>query len=94
MTRVLEVEENGTLTLPPDVIGNAKPHTRFVLETHGTSLTLRPTEERAARTKRSRKQHTDPLKSWEEERRKLTEELGKAWPNGVSVVDVISEMRR
>jgi hypothetical protein len=31
---------------------------------------------------------------WEQERNALTEDLGKAWPEGVSVDSVFAEMRR
>jgi hypothetical protein len=94
MTRILEVEENGTLTLPSDVLDNARAHTQYILETHGKRLTLRPVVMGTAQPKKSHKRQADAAKKWEEERRKLTEELGQVWPEGVSVVDVISEMRR
>lgn len=42
MSLIVEVNEDGALTLPPDVIGNHKPHARFVVESVGETLTLRP----------------------------------------------------
>jgi hypothetical protein len=42
MNLILEVNEDGALTLPPEAIGNAKPHARFVVESQGEALTLRP----------------------------------------------------
>lgn len=42
MNLIVEVNEDGVLTLPPEAIGNAKPHARFVVESQGETLTLRP----------------------------------------------------
>lgn len=42
MSLIVEVNEDGVLTLPPEAIGNAKPHARFVVESQGETLTLRP----------------------------------------------------
>ena len=36
------LNEDGALTLPPEAIGNAKPHARFVLRQHGGLLVLQP----------------------------------------------------
>ncbi len=94
MTRVIEVEEDGTLTLPSDIIGYAKPHTQYVVEAESNLLTLRPVTVKPARSKKPRSKRNMSLQMWEEERRRLTEELRQVWPEGVSVEDVISEMRR
>jgi hypothetical protein len=94
MTRILEVEEDGTLTLPSDVLGNVQPHTRYVLETSGTELTLRPEPAEATRPKKPRKRTKISIESWEQNRQKLAEDLAKAWPQGLSAVDAVSEIRR
>jgi hypothetical protein len=97
MTRILEVEADGTLTLPPDVLGNARPHSRYVLETQGERLTLRPettTPDKPETSPKPKTKRERSIERWEKERQKLAEELGKVWPEGVSAVDVISEMRR
>ena len=94
MIRILEVEENGTLTLPSEVLENAPPHSRYILETHGKNLLLRPETEKPVAPRKPRKQQKPSWEEWEKERDALSEELSKAWPEGVSVTDVISEMRR
>lgn len=94
MTRILEVEEDGTLTLPADVLGHARPHTRYVLETNGSRLILQPEPAESAKPRKLRRKRTLSPEEWEKERQKLTEKLSKVWPKGVPVVDVISEMRR
>jgi hypothetical protein len=94
MTRILEVEENGTLTLPSDALENAPPRSRYVLETDGRNLLLRPETEKPAATRKRRKQSKLSWEEWERERDALSVELSKVWPEGVSATDVISEMRR
>jgi hypothetical protein len=42
MSLIVEVNEDGALILPPEAVGNAKPHARFVVESVGEKLTLRP----------------------------------------------------
>jgi hypothetical protein len=45
MSLIVEVNEDGALTLPPEAIGNAKPRARFIVESLGEALTLRPEKE-------------------------------------------------
>jgi hypothetical protein len=94
MTRILEVEENGTLTLSAEILDNAPPHTRYVLETSGGQLTLRPEHEKSKSRPTSRKKRASSWEAWEKERDAVAAELSKIWPEGVSAADVISEMRR
>ena len=42
MTRVVETNDSGSLTIPPDPLGEARPHTRFIVEAIGDALMLRP----------------------------------------------------
>ncbi|HMV50374.1 MAG TPA: hypothetical protein PLD20_08595 [Blastocatellia bacterium] len=42
MSLIVEVNEDGVLTLPPEAIGNAKPHARFVLSRHKGFFVLQP----------------------------------------------------
>ena len=93
MTRLLEVEENGTLTLTAEVLGKVKPHTRYRVETRGTQLTLQPESPAPPQPRAQRKTQVPSTENWEQECQALSEELGKVWPEGVSVVEVIAEMR-
>ncbi|MEK7404431.1 MAG: hypothetical protein AAB225_04935 [Acidobacteriota bacterium] len=63
MARWLEVDGDGALTVPPEVLGPVKRHTRYSAEQHGDVLLLRPErgepfwasatpEQRAARFRR------------------------------------------
>jgi hypothetical protein len=45
MEQVVEVNEDGALYLPAELIGHAEPHTRFVVEPQGEALLLRPEAE-------------------------------------------------
>jgi hypothetical protein len=42
MSEVLEVDAEGWLHLPPALLGNVKPQTRYVVEVQGDTLILRP----------------------------------------------------
>jgi hypothetical protein len=42
MSEVLEVDAEGSLRLPAELLGNAKPHTRYVVDIQGDTLILRP----------------------------------------------------
>ena len=42
MSEVLEVDAEGSLRLPAELLGNAKPHTRYLVDIQGDTLILRP----------------------------------------------------
>jgi DNA-binding transcriptional regulator/RsmH inhibitor MraZ len=86
MTRVIETDEAGRLTLPPELLGEAKPHSRYTVETAGTKLILESEE--------ALLQRQGAYEEWEKEWRAVQEQVGKSWPAGVSAADVVSEMRR
>ncbi|MDO8585475.1 MAG: hypothetical protein Q7T82_00365 [Armatimonadota bacterium] len=44
MGEMVEVNDEGNLVLPQKTIGSVDPHTRYVVEFHGKSITLRPVE--------------------------------------------------
>ena len=77
--RMLEADETGMLIIPAELLGYPKPNTRFVVERIGGKTFIEPEPV-----------EDDWLKQW----RELAEAIGKVWPEGVSAVDVVSEMRR
>ncbi len=88
MTKVIEVDEAGRLVLPPEMLGEAKPYARYVVATEGSTLVVQPEE---TGTAGSEQQTPD---QWMQSLRELSEEVGKAWPAGLSAVDAVSEQRR
>jgi hypothetical protein len=40
MGKIIEVDEKGGLYLPPEVLGDAQPHTRYILHGQNGTLTL------------------------------------------------------
>ena len=40
MTKVLEADENGALTIPPELLSNSAPHARFSIDARGDQLIL------------------------------------------------------
>ena len=42
MNRIVETNEEGAIHLSPELLGEPKPHTRYVVEVDGDILTLRP----------------------------------------------------
>lgn len=79
MGQVIEADEQGLLRVPVAMLGVVQPHGRYVVEVVGKKLTVEPEPA-----------EDEWLKQW----RELAEEIGKVWPEGVSAVDVVSEMRR
>lgn len=90
MTQVIETDEEGRLVLPAELLGEAKPHTRYTVESLGTKLILGLEATDADGTQKSAEVTPD---EWMRQWRELSEEIGKVWPEGVSAVDVVSEMR-
>jgi len=91
MTQVIETDEAGRLVLPPELLGEAKPHARYAVETTGTGLIVRPEVPDTEVPPASDQASSD---EWMRQWRELSEEIGEVWPKGVSAVDVVSEMRR
>ena len=89
MTLILEVGEDGILSIPADILDDAI--TRYAVT--GTGETLQ-----------SRRVAADPEivdsgagaggEPWERERASLARRIGAAWPEGVSAADAVSETRR
>ncbi len=88
MTRVIETDAEGRLVLPAEVLGDAKPHSKFVIEGNGSRLGVYP--ESAAPAKN---QAMTP-EEWETHWKLVQQEMAKVWPEGLSSAQVISEMRR
>jgi hypothetical protein len=87
MTKILEVNEDGSLMIPADLLNGAEPHQRYTAESEGKNLLLRPESESVPIEK------LDP----EELRRRwidLSDRVGRLWPANTTAADVISEMRR
>ena len=45
MNQVVEINEEGVLSLPAEVLEQVKPHKRFVVEVHNGTLVLHPESE-------------------------------------------------
>jgi hypothetical protein len=81
---VLEVSENGTLTVPAEALGGAGPKARFRVEERDGGLLLR--EEAPS----------DSLspEEWWERFQQYSEAVSEAWNSDKSAAEIISEMRR
>ena len=93
MTTVLEVNDAGVLLLPAELLGDAKPHTRYVVETRDAELVLRPESANATPKKPRRKKtqsHEEYMRHWAG----LAEQIGRAWGGDKSAAETVSEMRR
>ena len=86
MGQVIEADEQGLLRVPVDMLGAVQPHGRYVVEVVGKKLVVEPEE--------TAEQRQEAYEQWKHEWDALTEEISEAWPEGVSPVDVVSEMRR
>ena len=45
MTQVIETDEKGRLVLSPELLGEARPHTRYTVEVNGARFVVEPEEE-------------------------------------------------
>lgn len=86
MTYILETQENGTLTLPSDVLGSPKPHTRYVIEKQGERVTIQP--EAAMPTPAPSAE--DWLDAW----KALSQDISRASTPEKSALEILWEMRR
>lgn len=64
MTEILEVDPQGVLHLPPEVLGHAKPRTRYVVESQGSILVLRPEKEPPFWQTAMPKERADAFRQW------------------------------
>ncbi len=94
MSRVIVSDERGALHIEPDMLGEARPNTRYVVEAGAEGLTVRPEVSASSTNGAGVAEGKLSPEEWERMRDELTELLTAVWPQGVSVVDVISEMRR
>ena len=63
MSQVVELDEQGALLLPPDVLARVRPHTRFLVEVQGETLLLHP-EEPSTQTMLSPTAHAEAIRHW------------------------------
>ena len=87
MATVLHVRKDGSLLIPPEVLGRPDPDTEYTAETAGREVILH------------RHLPTDPAgaESWETWLRDwdgLAQDVGAAWRSDKSAAEVVSEMRR
>ena len=86
MGQVIKADEQGRLLVPAELFADAQPHKRYVVETAGKEMFIKPEE--------TPEQRQQAYEEWKRGWDALTEEISKVWPEGVSAVDVVSEMRR
>ncbi len=94
-SQVIETDDFGRLVIPAELLGTAKPHTRFVIETDGEAFVIQP---EVVQFQEDSQELTDEKQltneNWERQWKIAQEQVSKSWPAGVSATDVISEMRR
>lgn len=88
MTRVVEADETGRLVLTPEMLGEARPHGRYVIEENGDRLGIYPEDTPTTETKKMTPEE------WETHWKLVQQLMCDSWPVGLSAADVISEMRR
>lgn len=77
MSQIVEVNEDGALYLSAEVLGNAKPRTRYEVKTHGKMLVLvrvvdvesRPSAERPFYETATPEQRAEAFRQWANEER-------------------------
>jgi hypothetical protein len=64
MSRVVVIDGRGAIQLPNDLVAMMKPHTRFIIEAHGTALVLRPEAEQHGWASSSPEQRAEAVQRW------------------------------
>ena len=86
MVQVIETDETGQLLLSPPLLGEARPHSRYTVETAGGRLIVEAEE--------ALLQRQAAYEEWKCEWNALTDQITDAWHTGKSAAEIISEMRR
>jgi len=95
VTQTVEVAEDGTITVPHEALPTSRPGARYRLQMRNGEVRLLPETERpAVPDEAAAQQDEEDWNKWETEWKALSDDLTAAWPEGVSAVDAISEMRR
>ena len=89
MTRMIETDEAGRLVLPEELLGEIKPHTKYIVEANNDGLIIYPAELILTK-KRTKVTH----QQWETQWKELQTRMSEIWPANTSAADVISKMRR
>lgn len=86
MSYIVEVAEDGTLTLPAEALDHAEPHTRYVIEKNNGHFVLRtkPPLERPKMTG----------EEWLAMADDLAKRMSESIPGGKSLVEELIESRR
>jgi hypothetical protein len=85
MTYVLTTDENGALTVPPDLLGSRSPRTQYSVHVGDDVVVLRRTT-----TNNADLSHEEWRTQWLE----LANQVGEQWKLEKSAAELISEMRR
>ena len=85
MTRVLETDDNGALTIPADILEQPEPHVRYRVERNGARLNVEPVPHDNKRM---------PAQEWIAGWTQLANSIGESSTTDRSVVEILSEMRR
>ncbi len=85
MTQIIETDEAGRLVLPPELLGEIKPHSRYTVETVGTKLIVEPEE--------SLLQRQRAYEQWQQEWDALSEQITADWKSDKTAAEILSEMR-
>ena len=64
MSRIVEIDDQGAIQLPADLLAMVKPRSRFMLEIHGATLILHPAEEQPAWTTMSPAERAEAVRQW------------------------------
>ena len=86
MSYIVEVAEDGSLTIPAEALSNAEPHTRYYMEKSNGHFVLstKPPLERPKMT----------ADEWVAKAQDLSKRMSESIPGGKSLVEELIESRR
>jgi len=85
MTKILEVNDDGTLLIPADLLGGVGSRKRYVAESAGQGLLLRPEPGSAEKPAPD---------EWWRQWDSLAERIGRSWSSDATAAQAVEETRR
>ncbi len=89
MSLIIETDDQGQLTLSPQILGHPLPHARYEVEADGRNIRLVPVT--ATSVAEDRRVQT---RVWLGEMRTLAQRFAETSTTDESAVDILSKMRR
>jgi len=94
MSRILETDDSGSLTIPPDVLGASSPRARYVVTSDSGGIHIQTESVSHTGLLDEAAGDRGKLSVRSERWKALAQEIGLKWDTDKTAAEVVSEMRR